>query len=174
MTNSEVNISPNVDIIFHDCSLDLAARQLSGVTKLSISVPADCSSLRVNGVYKNQPVEMVIESIARSLGLQVRWIQDNFVSLYQSDNEENIILITPAPFLEESKLPQFEALNSSLINGFLIVSGPRDNIRQYVKSVQELNKRLNVSFGCEITLVRIAQKTYLDAAAQFQFSPVNL
>ena len=174
MNDSSVHIMPTIDIMFHDCPLELAARQLSAQSKISISVPSDCSSLRVNGVFKNQSVELVVDSVARSLGLKVKWIQDNFVSLYQSETEENIILVTPAPFLESDKIPNFEILNTSLVNGFLIVSGPRDVIRQYVKCIQEMNNQLNVSFGCEITLVRISQKIYLDAAAQFQFSSMNL
>lgn len=163
-----------MNIIFHDCPLDLAARQLSAAGSLSVAVPSDCSSFKVNGSFKNQPIELVVDSIARSLNLKVRWISDDFVCIFSSEVEENLTLISPAPFLDPEKLPTFETVNATFQNGFLIVSGGRDVIKQYVKSIQDLNRRLCVSFGCEITLVRLSQRLYLDAAAQFQFTSANL
>lgn len=174
MENNLSPVAPVVSILFNDCALDMAARQLSAASAFSISVPADAVTLKVNGAFKEQPVDQIIESIARSLDLKVRWISDNFVSLYHSETETNIILITPAPFLEPEKLPTFETVNVVYQDGFLIVSGERELLKQYIKVIQELNRRLTVSFGCELILVRVSQKVYLDAAAQFEFSPVNL
>lgn len=174
MTDSIFTVSPVVSIIFHDCPLDMAARQLSAASSLSISVPSDAGELKVYGAFKDQPVDQIIESVARSLDLKVRWISDSFVSLYKSETDINVILIVPAPFLDPEKLPTFDSVTAIYQNGFLVVSGERELLKQYVKSIQELNRRLTVSFGCEITLVRVAQRLYLDAAAQFEFTSINL
>ena len=83
-------------------------------------------------------------------------------------------MITPAPFLDPDKLPIFEGINVLFQSGYLLITGERELVRDYVKNLQDLNKRLNVSFGCELILVRLSQRVYLDAAAQFQFTSINL
>lgn len=174
LNDSSFDTEKTVSIIFTSCPLDLAARQLSAASSLSIVVPSDAATITVSGSFKDQPVGLVVDSIARALDLKVRWISDDFVTLYRSENENNLILISPAPFVESDKLPTFDGVSATFQGGFLIVSGERELIRQYIKSVQELNKRLTVAFGCEMVLVRVSQRVYLDAAAQFQFNAVNL
>lgn len=174
LNDTTFDTAKTISIIFTQCSLDMAARQLSAASSLSIVVPSDAATINVSGTFKDQPVDLVVDSIARALDLRVRWISDDFVTLFRSESETNLILISPAPFVESDKLPTFDGVSATFQGGFLIVSGERELIRQYIKSVQELNKRLTVAFGCELVLVRVAQRVYLDAAAQFQFNAVNL
>ena len=174
MINDNLVLESTVSLIFSDCPLDMAAKQLSSAGGLSLAVPSDASALKVNGAFKNQPVDLVVDSIARSLDLKVRWISDNFVSLYRSDADETLTLVVPAPFFTNEQLPTCESLNISFHGGYLLATGQRDKIRDFIKNIQYLNRRLNVSFGVDLVLVRVSQRVYLDAAAELNLKSVNV
>ena len=163
-----------VSVVFSDCRLDLALRQICSEAHISVSCPSDHRESLISGSFYNQPVDSVLESVALSAGLKVRWVSDSFASLYSSDSDERIYTVVNCPFLDRESLPSSDNLNVTFINGQLIVCGDRIKTKQFLVAVSELNKKCSLSFGCDLTIVRISQRAFMEAGVDVNFNTVNL
>lgn len=170
----ELSLPSSVSVVFNDCRLDLALRQICAAAHLSISCPSDHRESLISGSFYNQPVDSVLESVALSAGLKVRWVSDTFASLYSSDVDERIYTVVNCPFLDRETLPSTDNLNITFANGQLIICGERIRIKQFLLAIAELNKKCSLSFGCDLCIVRISQRAFIDAGVDVNFNAVNL
>lgn len=172
--NQELFLPSTVSVVFNDCRLDMALRQICSDAHLSVSCPSDQRETLVSGSYHNQPVDSVLESLALSAGLKVRWISDTFASLYSSDVDDRIYTVVNCPFLDSESIPSTDNLNVTFSYGQLIICGDRLKTKQFLTAVADLNKSCSYSFGCDLCIVRLSQRAFIDAGVDVNFNTVNL
>lgn len=164
----------SVSVVFNDCRLDLALRQLCADSNISISCPSAQREMLISGTFRNQSVESVLESIALSAGLRVRWVSDNFACLYSSESDERYVTVVNCPFLDRENLPSIDDVNLNFVNGQVIISADRAKTKEILRALAELNKSSSVSFGCDLTIVRLSQRAFLDGGVDVNFNSINL
>lgn len=172
--NNELYLPSTVSVVFSDCRLDLALRQICADAHLSVSCPSDHRETLISGNFYNQPVDAVLESVALSAGLKVRWVSDSFASLYTSDADERIYTVVNCPFLDSESIPSTDNLNVTFAHGQLIICGDRIKTKQFLSAIVELNNNCTVSFGCDLCIVRLSQRAFLNAGVDVNFNTVNL
>lgn len=159
---------------FRSCPFGLALRQISEASNVSFSYPASLASVVIDGIYKDVSLDDVLSGIASSAGVVPRWVSDNTILFYSSDSVERVSLVVPAPFLEEGNIRNDENLTSSLVNGVLSVSGERSVVKDYIRSINNLNDTFVKSYAVEINLFRINRSVFADISARLNFTSSNI
>lgn len=159
---------------FRSCPFGLALRQISEASNVSFSYPASLAGVVIDGIYKDVSLDDVLSGIASSAGVVPRWVSDNTILFYSSDSVERVSLVVPAPFLEEGNIRNDENLTSSLVNGVLSVSGERSVVKDYIRSINNLNDTFVKSYAVEINLFRINRSVFADISARLNFTSSNI
>ena len=165
-----------VNFVFDKCPLNLAVKQICSVHHVSISFPSDAANSPVYGHFKNLSLDSAISALAGSCGLVSHGVGSDCFVLLPSSNEksDNITLYVDAPFFDFASYQTTEFVNVQMLGSCLVVSGPREFVKDYIRSVQAINKRLTRSYACELSVVRTTSKTYLDVAADLKFKSSSI
>lgn len=165
-----------VNFVFDKCPLSLAVKQICSVNHVSISFPSDVADAPVYGHFKNVSLDTAITALAGSAGLVCHGVgAECFVLLHDSDGKpDNVTLYVDAPFFDMTAYQSTEFVTVQMLGSCLVVSGPREYVKDYVRSVQAINKRLTRSYACELSVLRTTSKTYLDVAADLKFKASSI
>lgn len=165
-----------VNFVFDNCPLNLAIKQICSIHHVSVSFPADAADAVVHGHFKNVSLDSAISAIASTCGLVCHGMGAQCFILLPNSNEkpDNITLYVDAPFFDLTAYQSTEFVNVQMLGSCLVVSGAREFVKDYVRSVQSINKRLTRSYACELSVVRTTSKTYLDVAADLKFKTSSI
>lgn len=162
---------------FKQCPLSVVVQEISRVYNVSCIISNSIAGVCVDGVFKNLSLDMVVSSVSRSANLTSHFISDRCVVFTSADNAgdvESVIVTCPAPFMDMDAIRTDEKINCQLLNGVLIISGERNDVKNYIRAINELNNNFVKSYAVEINIVRISRSNYFDLAADLKLSTQNL
>lgn len=165
-----------VNFVFDNCPLSLAIKQICSVHHVSVSIPSDAADSVVYGHFKGLSLDTTLGAIASSAGLVCRGLGPNCYLFVHTDNDrpDNLTLFVDAPFFDLTEFKPSDLVNVQLMGSVLVVTGSREFVKDYVRCVQDINKRLTRSYACELSVVRTTNKTYLDVAADLKFKSSSI
>lgn len=165
-----------VNFVFDNCPLSLSIKQICSIHHVSISIPSDAANAPVVGHFKGVSLDSALSAIASSCGLVSRGLGPNCFIFVRNDTErpDNLTLFVDAPFFDLTDFKVTELVNVQMMGSVLVVSGSREFVKDYVRCVQDINKRLTRSYACELSVVRTTSKTYLDVAADLKFKTSSI
>jgi type II secretory pathway component GspD/PulD (secretin) len=168
-----------VTVRFDGVHVREAMRMLTDITNKPIAWDSSIENETLYGTFVEQPLQQVLEIIARRCKVSVADISGVFyLGEYKDGDKVSAVVRIPPVSRDELK----EALSTfstehgkcTIIGSFVWISDTLENIRKIVTDLDDIRTRSERSYLAEVYFIRVNEDDFLQLTADLRFNSVDI
>jgi hypothetical protein len=162
---------------FADCNFRDGMRQLTELTGHPISWDTSLDNATIDGIFVNQPLEEVLQFLARRLNVQVTENRGMyFLGTIRSGDHISAVVRVPPVAREElqTALSSLGSGKATIIGSFIWITDTIENVQKLVTDLDEIRERSSRSYLAEVFFINVNENDFLRLTADLRINQVDI